>query len=395
MNAVARNRHTFSRAGAGGPVRVMVVDDSAAMRGLISGWLSSEPGIEVVARCGNGLQALKTIGVTEIDVVFLDIEMPEMDGLTALPKLLKAVPGLNVVIVSTLTKKNAQTSLQAIALGAADYITKPSNEPGAATRDDFRRALVAKAHVLGAVRQKNLNRTPTAQRPVGRLAPAGDASAPIKRSGFRAESSPRGAPALRKARNERAEIIAIASSTGGPQALAKVVTSLCKGTDLPVVIVQHMPAMFTAILAEHLQKSIGRPCTEGKDSEPILKGRVYIAPGGKHMVVADERGRKIIKLLDSPPEHHCRPAADPLFRSVAEHFGGRAVAAVLTGMGQDGAAGAVDIADRGGAVIAQDEASSVVWGMPGETFKRGACVAVTSVEQIGRQLVEYSSGARR
>ncbi|MEL7029127.1 MAG: CheB methylesterase domain-containing protein, partial [Pseudomonadota bacterium] len=197
---------------------------------------------------------------------------------------------------------------------------------------------------------------------------------------------------LRKINPVRPEVIAIGSSTGGPQALAQVLKDLDSQTRLPILIVQHMPKTFTGILAQHLSGVSQRKCLEGEDGAPIEAGCVYLAPGGRHMVVDNVGGRKIIRLNDEEPENFCRPAVDPLFRTVAHHYGPRSLAVVLTGMGQDGAAGGVAIADAGGAVFAQDKETSVVWGMPGATAWAGACAAVLPLPEIGSRMSAHCRG---
>ena len=356
------------------PVRVMVVDDSAVIRGLISKALEADPAVKVVHSASNGQMAVEIATRSNVEVVVLDIEMPVMDGITALPKLLAAKPGLQVVMASTLTRKNADISLKALAAGAADYVAKPSSSE-LVSAEDFKRELTAKVKELGqAYRRKypaSATAAPTAtRRNLAPVAPAGP-PAPIK---LRAEAT------------IQPEILAIGSSTGGPQALFKVLGGLGGRTDLPILVTQHMPATFTAILAEHIAQASRIPSAEARDGEPVLSGRIYVAPGNIHMTVAIEDGKKVIRLVQSAPENFCRPAVDPMLRSVAAAYGARSMVLILTGMGSDGQKGSAAVVAAGGSVVAQDEATSVVWGMPGAVAKAGLCSAVLPLSEIAPYL---------
>lgn len=355
------------------PVRVMVVDDSAVIRGLISRALEADPAIKVVHSASNGQMAVDIVQRSNVEVVVLDVEMPVMDGLTALPKLLAARPGLQVVMASTLTRRNADISLQALAAGAADYVAKPSSSE-LVSAEAFKRELTAKVKALGqAYRRKypeSATAAPTVRRSVAPVAPAGP-PVPIK---------------LRPEAAIHPEILAIGSSTGGPQALFKVLGGLGGKTDLPILVTQHMPATFTAILAEHIAQASKIPTAEARDGEPLLSGRIYVAPGDIHMTVAIEDGRKLIRLVKSAPENFCRPAVDPMLRSVAAAYGARSMVLILTGMGTDGQKGSATVVAAGGTVVAQDEASSVVWGMPGAVAKAGLCSAVLPLPEIAPYL---------
>jgi two-component system chemotaxis response regulator CheB len=355
------------------PVRVMVVDDSAVIRGLISKALEADPGIKVVHSASNGQMAVEIAGRSNIEVVVLDVEMPVMDGLTALPKLLAAKPGLQVVMASTLTRRNADISLKALEAGAADYVAKPSSSE-LVSAENFKRELTSKVKELGkAYRRKHpesATAVPTVTRRVVPVAPAGP-PAPIS---------------LRPEATIQPEILAIGSSTGGPQALFKVLGGLGGKTDLPILVTQHMPATFTAILAEHIAQASRIPTAEARDGEPVMRGRIYVAPGDIHMTVAIEDGKKVIRLLKSAPENFCRPAVDPMLRSVAATYGAHSMVLILTGMGSDGRKGSSTVVAAGGTVVAQDEATSVVWGMPGCVAKAGLCSAVLPLPEIAPYL---------
>ena len=363
------------------PVRVMVVDDSVVIRGLVGRWIDEDPALAVVAAHRNGKLAVEDIERTNPDVVVLDIEMPEMDGLTALPLMLKKKPGLAVIMASTLTRRNAEVSLKALSLGAADYIPKPESNSGVTTSLDFRRDLIEKVKSLG----------------LRRRARAGRGAIAVEPGAVRGQPVPAAAPArgvaLRGFSAVRPKVLAIGSSTGGPQALAALFEVIGPSIgSVPVLLTQHMPATFTAILAEHLTKTAGRPAAEARNGEPVMPGRIYVAPGGIHMRVAGKGQAATIELYDGPSVNFCKPAVDPLFDSVAAIYGSGALAVVLTGMGADGAKGAVRIADAGGSVIAQDEATSVVWGMPGATAQAGACSAVLPLGEIGPKIIRLVNG---
>lgn len=356
----------------GAPYRIMVVDDSAVIRGLLIRSLESDPKIAVVASVGDGRMALNALSRHDIEVVVLDIEMPVMDGLTALPQLMAARPGLKVIMASTLTRRNADISLQALTAGATDYIAKPGTT-ALTTADAFKHELVAKIKALGEAKRKSAGmaqpstpaRAETARLPVRRL----PGSQPI---------------ALRAASPEPFDALAIGSSTGGPQALFQLLANIRGAVNRPILITQHMPATFTTILAEHISRSTGWVAAEGIDGEAVRPNRIYIAPGDFHMLVAvAPSGEKTIKLSKAPPENFCRPSVDPMLRSLAQAYGRRLLTVILTGMGHDGLRGGEAVRDAGGTLVAQDEATSVVWGMPGAVATAGLCSAVLPLAELG------------
>jgi len=361
------------------PVRVMVVDDSAVVRGLVSRWIEEEPGLEVVARHPNGKFAVEDVARSAPDVILLDIEMPVMDGLEALPLLLRARPGVRVLMVSTLTKRNAEISFQALSLGAFDYVPKPDNNREITISPDFHQEVIRKIKALGRARV-GLGGSDQAKAIEPRTARLGEvASERFNRRPF-SLVPPR--------------VIAIGSSTGGPEVLGRLLGALSPSLDrVPVLVAQHMPPMFTTILAERLQRTTGREVREGVDGEPLKPGTIYVAPGNHHMTVV-RSGVSHLRVSSEPPVHFCRPSVDPLFASVASEFGPAALGIVLTGMGFDGAAGARAIADAGGSVIAQDEASSVVWGMPGAAAAVGACAALSPPVEIAATIAKLLKGER-
>jgi two-component system chemotaxis response regulator CheB len=349
------------------PVRVMVVDDSHVIRGLLSRTLDSDPGVKVVATAANGKAAVDEIAKHEVDVVVLDIEMPVMDGMAALPLLIAARPGVQVIMASTLTLKGASISLKALSRGAVDYVPKPTSTGEINSAEGFKRELVSKVKSWGKAGRR--------KRPSGIATPA--AGSQLKRLYAAGPIKLRDMPTLFKP-----DCIAVGSSTGGPQALFKVFQMLGKVTNLPIFVTQHMPATFTTILAEHLAQAGGMPAAEAKDGEQVAPGRVYVAPGDFHMTVHVEGARKVLRLDKNPPENFCRPAVDPMLRSLAKVYGGKVLTLILTGMGQDGMKGGKEIINAGGVVVAQDEGTSVVWGMPGAVTGAGLCSAVLPLSDI-------------
>ena len=367
-------------------IRVMVVDDSVVVRGLVSRWIEEEPGLVLAGSLRNGRDAVDQVERINPDVVILDIEMPELDGISALPLLLAKKRDLVVIMASTLTRHNAEVSLKALSLGAADYIPKPETNRGVTTSASFRRDLIEKIRELGGRRRRR--RMPTAPGAAPAAPPpmypaparAHEPAAPIKLRPF-APTAPR--------------VLVIGSSTGGPQALTAVISSL-RGLlpRVPVLITQHMPPTFTTILAEHIARAASTKAHEGIDGEAVTPGTIYVAPGGKHMQAVKRDHGVAIALDDGPLVNFCKPAVDPLFRSAAAVWGPAVLAVVLTGMGSDGAKGGADIVAHGGSVIAQDEATSVVWGMPGAAAHAGICSAVLPIDQIAPKVMRLFSGER-
>jgi two-component system chemotaxis response regulator CheB len=389
------------------PIRVMIVDDAVVVRGLVSRWVDEAPDLKTVASLRTGRDAVEQVSRINPDVVVLDIEMPDMDGLTALPLLLGKKRDLIVIMASTLTRRNAEVSLKALSLGAADYIPKPASNREVTTSTTFRHDLIEKIRHLGA-RRKRAPADPRARVPFSvpsAPAPAAAPSAPA-RTRF-AVAEPRGAEArsatpaagyasdfkLRPFASVPPRVLLIGSSTGGPQALTTLVARIAPVFDrAPVLITQHMPPTFTTILAEHLARASGRSAHEAVDGEPIVAGTIYLAPGGRHMTVTRRNNQPAISLNDGPLVNFCRPAVDPLFDSAAQIWGSAILSVILTGMGSDGMHGAEKVVAAGGSVIAQDEATSVVWGMPGAAANAGVCAAVLPLDQIGPKIVRLFGG---
>ena len=361
----------------GQPYRVMIVDDSAVIRGLLTRSLEADPQVRVVASVSDGRMALNALARHDVEVVVLDVEMPVMDGLTALPQLIAAKRDLKVIMASTLTRRNADISLRALRAGAADYLAKPTST-GLTNATDFKQELLAKVKALGQARRKAAGRAlPARTKTSARADEPGRPGASL-----RGAAAPR-AIALRAAAVEPFEALAIGSSTGGPQALFELLGAIRGTVSRPVFVTQHMPATFTTILAEHIARSTRWPAAEAVDGEPVRAGRVYVAPGDYHMVLEGKGGERMLRLDRGPAENFCRPSVDPMLRSLAQAYGRRLLCVILTGMGSDGRKGGEAVVAAGGSVVAQDEATSVVWGMPGAVATAGLCSAVLPLAEIG------------
>jgi len=373
MIAASAHSGPVKKTETGGEYRVMVVDDSATIRGQLVHALERDPSIEVVASVANGDLAVKKIAVCDVDVVVLDIEMPVMDGMTALPLLLRARPQVKVIMASTLTRLNAQVSLEALAKGASDYIAKPTSSGAIITAADFKRDLVEKVKAL-------------AEKKIGSGRPAQADKETKKASLYKSPVT------LRAPGKARANVFAIGSSTGGPQALLKVLSTLKTSVKIPILVTQHMPATFTTILAEHIGRASGMPSSEGVDGEVIENGHVYVAPGDYHMFVEKDGLKRVLRLNKAEKENFCRPSVDPMLRSIVETYGANVLTLILTGMGRDGRDGCKAVVDGGGTVVAQDEDSSVVWGMPGAVATAGLCSAVLPIEAIASHIGKIIQG---
>lgn len=351
-------------------IRVLLVDDSGVSRAIMTRWIEESGVAAVVAVAPNGRAALDELRAKQIDVVVLDVEMPELDGLSALPQLLAIQPGVQVLMASTLTVSNARTTLEALRLGAADTIAKPRAGWSAAGGPDFRTELVMKIKALGeAAQQVRDRRLPP---PPPRAVPSctGVCAGPQE-------------PVRRAARSHRRpQALVVGASTGGPNALFRFFELLPRELAVPVLITQHMPPTFTAILAEHLGRHSGFPVCEAKHGQQVAPGHVYVAPGGHHLAVGGTAHRPSIIVDDSPPENFCRPSVNPLMRSAARIFGAATLGVMLTGMGTDGLEGARAIVEAGGTIFAQDQATSVVWGMPGAVVRGGLAAEVLPLDDL-------------
>lgn len=350
-------------------ITVMLVDDSSVIRRAISNILDSDPAIEVIASVSDGVQGIAMAKARQPDIIILDVEMPIMDGLTALPEILKSAPKSKVVMCSSLTAKGANTTIKAMALGAVECLVKPTGAAATGEDSPFKKKLLNIIRSLAP--RKAALAPPLSGRPSTSVAPRpiwGDKTFELRdKIGVHT-----GKP----------DILAIGSSTGGPKALFQVLKDIGK-LDIPIVVTQHMPATFTKILAEHITQQTGVQAYEGEDGMIVQSGCIYVAPGDRHMLFERSDAYLKIKLNDGPEESFCKPAVDPMLRSLSQLFGKKILCLILTGMGQDGMKGGQILTQAGGRVIAQDEETSVVWGMPGAAAMAGICSAVLPLPDIG------------
>jgi two-component system, chemotaxis family, protein-glutamate methylesterase/glutaminase len=354
-------------------IRVLVVDDSVVIRRLVTQALEPDLQLEVVGAASNGAIALQRIPQLNPDVLTLDIEMPEMDGLETLRRVRREYPQLRVIMFSTLTERGAAITLQALTLGADDYVAKVSNE-GSLDRSmiRLREELIPKIKQFFHLPHQFLAQaTPESARL---------AAPPLAR---------RNQPALQSMK-VRPKVLVIGVSTGGPTALSAVLPELPAGFPLPVLVVQHMPPLFTRLLAERLHSICQLPVEEASQGALVAAGKILIAPGDFHMKLSSSRGATQVYLDQSPPLNSCRPSVDALFTSTGEVFGGAAIAVILTGMGQDGLRGAEILRAQGASILAQDEASSVVWGMPGAVANAGLADRVLALDQIVPEILRVA-----
>jgi len=346
------------------PIRILVVDDSVVIRKVLGEALAADPEIEVAATAADGNIALAKIPQIHPDLVTLDVEMPGRSGIETLAEIRKLYPKLPVIMFSTLTERGASVTLDALSLGASDYVTKPSNTGSVEqTRAKIRAELIPK--IKGLCRRMPPPAPPQAK----------------------PRTSARPVVVPRFASTSRIELLAIGTSTGGPNALAVVLPRLPKDLPVPVVIVQHMPPLFTRFLADRLDKQCAIRIREGSPGELLKPGVAWIAPGDFHMTIAKGDSKEYrLRMNQDPPENSCRPAVDVLFRSVARSFGPNVLGVVLTGMGSDGVRGSEDIKAAGGQVLVQDEATSVVWGMPGQVAAAGLADAILPLEEVAVEI---------
>jgi two-component system chemotaxis response regulator CheB len=349
----------------GNRIRVLIVDDSVVIRRLVTHALEEDAALEVVGFASDGVIALARVPQLNPDVITLDIEMPEMDGLQLLRHIRKEYPQIRVVMFSTLTERGAAATLEALSLGADDYVAKAANS---ASLDRSMAAL--RAELIPKIKQ--FFRLPGSEEP-----------------SLRPPVTP---PSISKTRSlaglRERKVLAVGVSTGGPTALGVIIPLIPADFPLPVVIVQHMPPLFTRLLAERLQTATSLRVEEAADGSPLLPGCVLIAPGDYHMQL-QKHGTEIRVALDqSPPENSCRPAVDVLFRSVGQVYGGAPISVILTGMGQDGLRGTEVLKAQGAYVIAQDESSSVVWGMPGAVVGAGLADRVVPLQAVVPEILK-------
>lgn len=371
---------------AGRRARVLITDDAVVVRRLVSDVLGSVPTIDVVGTAPNGRIALQKIPQLSPDIVILDVEMPDMDGIATLVAIREAHPHLPVVMFSTLTERGASITLEALMRGANDYVTKPANVGSVAeAMERVRAELVPRIHALCGIADPDEPARPTVVSPLDARRIRRAVGGTSNRLG--ATEDPRATPPQRTAPlgpPARVDLVVIGVSTGGPNALANLIPSLPGDLPVPVLIVQHMPPMFTRLLAERLDNHSALSVREAAGGEVLAPGQCWIAPGDRHLeVTGDTTSGLRLALHDGPRENSCRPAVDVLFRSAAAAMGRNVLGVVMTGMGHDGLRGSEDLTTAGARVVVQDEASSVVWGMPGAVVGAGLADEVLPLDQIG------------
>lgn len=340
------------------PIRILVVDDSLVIRKVLSDTLAEDRALEVAGVASDGRIALAKIPLLKPDLITLDLEMPVMNGLETLAQLRKSYPQLPVIIFCALTDRGAARALDALALGASDYATKPSNPSPAAAAEFIRSELIPKIKALCGVASLDVP--------------------PLPR--------PQSTSKVRERANRRIDVVAIGASTGGPSALGKVLPRIPNNFPVPIVVVQHMPPTFTRQLAERLSTSSAIRVEEGSADAILSPGHAWIAPGDFHMKVSRKGANWRLNLDQGPKVNSCRPAVDVLFRSVAVAYGANVLAVVMTGMGTDGVLGAQEIRDAGGDVIIQDYASAVVWGMPGAVHSLGLADGAYPLDHLAAEI---------
>jgi two-component system chemotaxis response regulator CheB len=355
------------------PVQVMIVDDSVVIRRSVSSIFAKDPDIQVIGTAANGKIAVEQIALLKPEVIVLDLEMPELDGFGVLRFLRKEFPLIKSVVFSTLTHRGASQTIEALSLGASDYSSKPTSMATGA--DDSTLAKVSE-ELIKKVKQ---------------FRPPGDPGAvPVRQKIDRPVDKPLSL-ALSARKGQPLRVVAIGISTGGPEALLKMLPGIAKTFPVPILIVQHMPPLFTKILSDRLASSCQIKVVEAAEGMKVQDGTAYIAPGNFHMEVHQVKNELVISLNQNPHENSCRPSADVLFRSVAKVYGGEAMGVIMTGMGQDGFKGLREMKDKGAVVLAQDEASSVVWGMPSYVVRDGMADQVVSLTQMCSVITSFVS----
>jgi two-component system chemotaxis response regulator CheB len=350
-------------ANTGNHFRILLIDDSSVVRRVLTDVISSDPQLEVVGTASNGKIGLDRIAQLKPDLVTLDIEMPEMDGLATLAELRKKYRRLPVIMFSTLTQRGAASTLDALALGADDYVPKERNSLGlAGAIEELRHELLPKIHALCSRDLKDHRPVTPALKPV--------------------------APAAPKLPERKIDLVVFGVSTGGPDALCKVLPGIPRDFPVPIVMVQHMPAVFTKLLADRLTAKANMPVKEAQGGEKVQPGTIWLAPGGKHLSIISGRDGMFLRTDENtPPRNYCRPSVDVLFDSALKITGSATLAVMLTGMGSDGLESCEQIRKKGGQIVAQDQQTSVVWGMPGAVTRAGLADAVKPLNEVAQEIV--------
>lgn len=364
--------------------RVLVIDDSVVARRMVARVIDDTEDLRVEATAANGRIGIAKLNIRAFDAVVLDVEMPELDGLETLAEIRRGHPDLPVIMFSSLTRHGAETTLDALSRGANDYVTKPTADAEGGAEAHIASELVPRIRALCAARTARASGEPKA-----RVAGAVNADLPIPSAARLTAASPQ-PRSTRPPRNVSA--IGIGASTGGPEALARLLARIPKDLPVPVFIVQHMPPIFTHLLAERLDGVSRLQVVEARDGMAVRPGHAFVAPGDYHMFVRADGPREVIGLTQGPQENSCRPAVDVLFRSLASMYGSRVIAAVLTGMGKDGLEGSRQLVKAGARVMVQDQSSSVVWGMPGFVARAELAELVAPPEALGDVLARATAG---
>jgi two-component system, chemotaxis family, protein-glutamate methylesterase/glutaminase len=367
------------------PLRVLIVDDTVTYRKVASMARADLADVEVVGTAANGKIALQKIEQLAPDLLLLDVEMPEINGVELLRQLKTANRNLGVIMLSAVTVEGAAATVEALELGAFDFVSKPCEGSAEVNVSRLRKELHQK--IQDYIRTRSIRQA--LQLPPNKTLAGGNGNAPLAAAGSR----PARVSTVAE-RTVRPQVIALGISTGGPQALSRMMPALPKHLPVPLLVVQHMPPMFTRSLARDLDERCQLHVCEAADGQRILPGEAYIAPGGRQMKVQRENGDAVLRITDDPPENNCRPSVDYLFRSVAEVYGGNAVGVIMTGMGNDGTRGCRMLKSRGAAIVAQDEASCVVFGMPREPVEQGIADVVASLDAMAGELTQLAAGGR-
>lgn len=368
----AGSRSVFSRQVREAPVRVMIVDDSLIVRTVLSRIIGEADGFEIAAKASSAELAIADLADKTVDVILLDLEMPGRGGLDALPTILTAAKGAQILVVSSLTEEGAGHTIAALRMGAADTMLKPRS---GGFDQVYRTALLEKIRALA---------------PTGPL--SGRSTGPEDSSANMAAGEA-GFPTLRKSSNKTPRIIAIGASTGGIHALCILLRNLPPQLDLPILVTQHLPESFIPVFAQQLETAGARKAVVAGVRTPIEPGCIHIAPGNGHMMIREIGGRLVTEIGHFPVASGCKPSVDPMFETLAEATGGHALGIVLSGMGRDGVHGAAKLVQAGGAIIAQDEASSAVWGMPRAVAEAGLTSAILPPAQIASRIAVHCGAA--
>lgn len=361
------------------PTKVLIVDDSRIFRGAVEQSLANTEDIEVIGSVRNGIKALEFITQNRPDIITLDVEMPEMDGLTTLLEIQKfnalpsPAPPIGVIMLSAHTQRGATTTIKALQEGAFDFITKPDSQDAAENIETLRRQLLMKIRYFASRRILSPKPQAAPLKPV--------ASSPIKPT----------PDIIKGLQQSKIKAIVIGISTGGPKALISMLPALCAKVEVPIFIVQHMPKTFTQSLAESLDAKCLYTVKEASDNDIVEPRHVYIAPGGRHMLLRQQNGQIVTVINDQPPERGCRPSANILFRSATTVYANECIVVIMTGMGDDGTNGATALKRKGAYIIVQDEESSVVWGMPGSAVEAGIADEVVPLTEIPDRILTLTA----